>query len=309
MTNASPKVTVITISYNSSRHIEKTIHSILSQDYRDFELLVVDDDSKDNTWQIIDQFKHYQHVRLVRNERNLGEYANRNFAVTLALGEYILFIDGDDLLYKHGLETMVKYVERFPQADLAIARPWNEQILYPYLMTGKEFFLFDLIGKGVVGVNFCHLLFKRSALLRVGGFDVNYRCGDTEVQYRLALDGLLLLIPDGLAWWRRTPGQASEKLLKNGLCDRQLFLLKLDLINKNAFSFNEQDLSIAKSNLIGSFLRGLLYSCLRCDYTKVSVLSTAIKHINLMDFTYIIKKRRCIYPSNSPLSPLSSADV
>lgn len=83
---------------------------------------------KDNTWQIINQFKHYQHVRLVRNERNLGKYANRNFAVTLALGEYILFIDGDDLLYKHGLETMVKYLERFPQADLAIARPWNERI-------------------------------------------------------------------------------------------------------------------------------------------------------------------------------------
>lgn len=107
--------------------------------------------------------------------------------------------------------------------------------LCPIFDDWERILFVDLIGKGVVGVNFCHLLFKKSALLRVGGFDVIYRCGDTRGA-----------IPFGTRWptttySRRigmvagTPGQASEKLLKNGLCNRQLFLLKLDLINKNAF--------------------------------------------------------------------------
>ncbi len=95
---------VITVSYNSARFIGHTINSVLNQTYKNFEYIILDDNSTDSTWQIIEGFKD-ERINAYRNPNNLGEYQNRNKAIEIASGKYIIFIDGDDYMYWNALET------------------------------------------------------------------------------------------------------------------------------------------------------------------------------------------------------------
>src|SRR5438477_13153584 len=113
-----PLVTVAMVAYNAEDFIGEAISSILAQRFVNFELLVCDDCSTDRTWQIIAGFRDPR-LRTIRNETNIGEYANRNKALHLARGEYLIYIDGDDYLYPHGLGFMVEMIERFPKAAFA----------------------------------------------------------------------------------------------------------------------------------------------------------------------------------------------
>ena len=89
-----PLVTVITVTYNSSLYIRDAIESVLTQPYPNFEYIIADDCSTDNTWDIINEYKDSR-IKKYRNETNLKEYPNRNKAVTMASGDYVVFVDGE----------------------------------------------------------------------------------------------------------------------------------------------------------------------------------------------------------------------
>lgn len=90
------------------------IESVLAQTYRNFELIITDDCSRDSSLQIAQRYQADRRVKVYRNERNLGDYANRNRAASLAKGKYLSYVDADDLIHPHCLETMVHAMEMFP---------------------------------------------------------------------------------------------------------------------------------------------------------------------------------------------------
>ena len=98
-------------AYNSGRFIEQSIRSVLSQTYTDWELLVVDDCSTDDTTSIVASFKdkriHYQ-----RNEHNMGAALSRNKAIQAAKGKYIAFLDADDKWLPTKLEKQVGFMQK-----------------------------------------------------------------------------------------------------------------------------------------------------------------------------------------------------
>src|SRR5688500_10757789 len=98
--NEHPLVSVLMVSYNSSEFIREAIDSVLLQRYKHFELIICDDNSKDDSWNIISSYEDPR-IRKFRNENNLGEYENRNSAIRRAQGEYLIFIDADDIIYPH----------------------------------------------------------------------------------------------------------------------------------------------------------------------------------------------------------------
>src|ERR1039458_6787046 len=102
MTTPNPKVTVAMVTFNSAKYVAQAIESILAQDFSSFELLICDDCSTDQTWAIIQGYVDTR-IRAIRNDKNIGEYANRNQALFRAEGKYLIFIDGDDYLYPHCL--------------------------------------------------------------------------------------------------------------------------------------------------------------------------------------------------------------
>lgn len=117
----SPAVSVLVPTYNYARFIGEALESVLAQDFRDFELLVFDDCSSDNTAEIVKPFsRRDSRVRFTVNTANLGMVNNWNHCLEQARGHYIKFLFGDDKLCdQRTLGEMVALMERYPSATLA----------------------------------------------------------------------------------------------------------------------------------------------------------------------------------------------
>lgn len=114
-------VSIITSVYNSAEYISEMLDSILAQSYPDWELIIIDDASTDATWDIIMQYKDARIIS-VKNEKNLGLTVNLNKALSMAKGEYIIRIDGDDIAWIDRIMVQVRYMNENP--DVAVAGCW-----------------------------------------------------------------------------------------------------------------------------------------------------------------------------------------
>lgn len=101
-----PLVSIVMPTYNDIEHLDKTVNSVLSQSYRDFELLIVDDCSNDGTWDHLQKYPDVR-IRLFRNEHNSGAAVTRNRGVDEARGRYIAFIDSDDVWREDKLSIQI----------------------------------------------------------------------------------------------------------------------------------------------------------------------------------------------------------
>ena len=245
------------VTYNSASYVAQAIESVLCQSYENLELLICDDCSTDETWDIVQSYRDPR-IKAIRNTHNLGEYPNRNQAVQLARGEYLIYIDGDDILYAHGLEFMVRMLHAFPDCATAIARPWSEKMIYPVELNPHQLYQSAFLGEGAFAINFAHLLFRTSVLRNVGGLSTRFRGGDTWVQYRIALTHPALLISDGLAWWRRTPGQASEKLLQSHGAIMESLHCRREFLEHPLCPLTTKEKEDAFANIYGGFVRIVL---------------------------------------------------
>src|SRR5262245_50428881 len=114
------RVSVCVPTYNRSRYLREAIESALVQTFADFELLVVDNCSTDDTPEVAAAFAaRDRRVRYVRNERNLGLAGNFNRCVELAQGEYVALLHDDDLYLPEMLATTVGALDAHPEAAFA----------------------------------------------------------------------------------------------------------------------------------------------------------------------------------------------
>ena len=102
-----PKVSVIIPNLNNERYIEEAITSAQDQTLKEIEIIIIDDCSTDNSWQILQQIeKKDSRIKLIKNKENLGAGLSRNIGLDAATGEYIKFLDSDDTMDKDVLKTM-----------------------------------------------------------------------------------------------------------------------------------------------------------------------------------------------------------
>ncbi|VVB80597.1 Glycosyltransferase AglE [uncultured archaeon] len=114
-----PIVSVIMGVYNKERFLEESVDSVLNQTLKDFEIIMIDDQSKDNSWKIMRRLaKKDKRVIAIKNKQNLGSTTTRNVALKIARGKYIAILDADDVMYPRRLEKQVKYLERHPHIFL-----------------------------------------------------------------------------------------------------------------------------------------------------------------------------------------------
>ena len=105
-------VSIITPSYNSSRFIKASIDSVLSQTYQDWEMIIVDDKSPDNSNKIIENYiKNDSRIRLIKLNKNSGPAIARNRAIKEAAGRYIAFLDADDVWLPLKLQKQIKFMQ------------------------------------------------------------------------------------------------------------------------------------------------------------------------------------------------------
>lgn len=137
------KVTVIIPCYNAEKYIEKCLGELNKQEYKDFEVICVDDASSDNTVKVIDNFKNKAsfNIRIIKNESNMGPAASRNRGVRMANTNYITFCDSDDWYRKDYLSSMVEAMTKH-DADIVfcgytVINEYDAEIKRP-LLSEKE---------------------------------------------------------------------------------------------------------------------------------------------------------------------------
>lgn len=214
MSSTQPLVTIVTVTYNSSLYVRDAIEGVLAQDYGNIEYIIGDDCSRDNTWQIVQQYSDPR-IKAYRNETNIGEYPNRNKAIDLATGKYLIFIDGDDVLYPHGVSYFVRMMESFPEAAIAIQKDYFNNILFPALFQPKDTLRNHFYGRrDLLSSSFTSNFFK-TALLKQFKLSTKYITGDEQIRLRIAFRYPVLFVAGWVSWPRETPGQASAKT-RNG---------------------------------------------------------------------------------------------
>ena len=104
-------VSIIMPSYNTGRFIAETVNSVLAQTYTNWEIIIVDDCSTDNTDEIVAQFLSDSRIKYLKNEKNSGAAVSRNRALREAKGKWIAFLDSDDLWAPDKLERQIAFME------------------------------------------------------------------------------------------------------------------------------------------------------------------------------------------------------
>ena len=106
------KISIILPNFNSQKYIKKTILSILNQSFKNWELIIVDDCSNQQTKNILKDYKNNKKIKIFYLKKNRGAAYCRNFAVKNAKSEYLAFIDSDDLWKKNKLKKQISYMSR-----------------------------------------------------------------------------------------------------------------------------------------------------------------------------------------------------
>ena len=186
-----PKVSVIIPTYNNANSIERAIDSILEQTYTDYEIIVVDDGSTDNTQQILKPYRDRRQIRYSMFQHNQGGAIARNRGVEMARGKLITFLDGDDWYLPNKLEAQVSYLHTHTDVSAVnsgfyivgkegeILREIQHWHQYPTLNLESWVFLKPIL--------LSTMMFRRDWLEWVGQFDTNFPYGDkVNLVFRLS---------------------------------------------------------------------------------------------------------------------------
>lgn len=193
-------ISVLITAYNREKYIAEAIDSVLASTFNDFELIIVDDCSKDNTVEVARKYELLD-TRLIvyKNERNIGDYLNRNKAASYAKGKYLKYLDSDDTMCPTCLERMVYEMENNPDCAFGIT---SRSLEYVELHTPLDSFRTHFFKRGILDVGPSAAIIRNDIFKKYNGF-LELRCvSDFEFWMRLALEHSMIELERGLIFWR-----------------------------------------------------------------------------------------------------------
>lgn len=243
--NTLPSISIITTVFNKEAYIKDTIQSVCNSLTENvLEYIIIDDCSTDNSWHIISNAaSKYEFIKAVRNPINLGDYSNRSKGVRISTGEYIKFIDADDLLYPHSLRVFNEALKTHPKCALYLS--WNKinpPFPYPRKISPSECFRQEFLHPdSYLGVGPSAALIQRIAYDTVGGFTSERHVGDLHLWRSIAVKHEICLLPPSLCFWRIHPEQ--ESAIEKANSKVQITRLSSDLrwLNRSAHFFSKRE--------------------------------------------------------------------
>ncbi|MBC7766807.1 glycosyltransferase [Arenimonas sp.] len=216
-------------TYNRAHFIKQAIDSVLSQTFQDWELLIVDDCSTDNTKKIISTYSD-DRIRYIQNPENLGITENRNKALSLSTGEYVAVLDSDD----YWIDTN----------KLSLQNDFLDQN-NNYALIGSNMIIVDEQGKTIKKVTypyvnfliknlllmknlFCHssVLYRKQEILNLGGYDVTLPIWeDYDMWLKIGLKYKLANLSQYTTAYRKHTNQSNSIKIKIGK-DTQKFIIE-----------------------------------------------------------------------------------
>ncbi len=244
------KVSVCIPTYNRSHYLTYAVNSVLNQTYSDFELIICDDGSPDNTPEVVAGFKDSR-IRYIRHEKNMGRSRNMRSGFEASQGDYFIKFDDDDALTPEFLEKTVMILDKNPQVDFVCSNHWvidkdsnrvESATKENAIRWGK-----DQLKKGIIedlnwqtfdkqSLQVGSTLFRYSCLKEVDYMDPKADgCEDFDLLVRLALKGKVgYFLPEYLMEYRFHGGQTS--------LGQNLHFLQAKLYCIQNYQFSDQDL-------------------------------------------------------------------
>lgn len=257
----TPLVSIIVPAYNEEVGIVDSINSLLKQDYSNFEVIIIDDGSTDNTsGEVISNFKYHPKITFLMKD-NGGKASALNFGASYAKGEYLMCIDGDTVLEKHALSTMMKYKKEdtdglaamvgiFNGLDIQNSSPIDPQVpkkistRIQWLEYCRSYVAFrcSMKEKNVITVisGACGIISK-NMFDKCGGYKEDQLGEDMELTMNIHSNGgKVQFIPETLAWTEaprdiKSLGKQRLRWFRGSL--QALTLHKNLLFGKNNFTF------------------------------------------------------------------------
>ncbi len=210
-------VSVIIPAYNAAATLGETLQSVLAQTFSDFEIIVVDDGSSDETGAIVQQTQD-QRIRLLTTT-NGGAAIARNRGIEQATGELITFLDADDLWTAEKLQDQVAALQAHPEADVVYS--WTDYIdpsgqrLYGGAYTRHQGNVYAALFQQNFIENGSNLMVRATALQRVGLFDPDLASvHDWDLWLRLALQSVFVVVPKPQILYRVMPQSISSNFVR-----------------------------------------------------------------------------------------------
>lgn len=211
-----PTISVIVPTYNAERTILETIKSVQQQTFPDFELIVIDDGSKDRTLEILQTIKD-ERLKIFSYE-NGGNALARNRGISHATGEFISFIDADDLWTPNKLELQLIALQQNQEAGVAYS--WTsyfidgqEEFIFPYNPIFFEGNVYDKLLVNNFVASGSNILVRRKAIESSGEFEPTLkRCADWDFYIRLAAKWHFVVVPKHQILYRQSSNSLSSKV-------------------------------------------------------------------------------------------------
>jgi glycosyltransferase involved in cell wall biosynthesis len=247
-----PKVSVIITNYNYGCYLRQAIESVLAQTYSNIELIVVDDGSNDNTWEVL---KDFPNIKLIIQNRE-GVSAARNRGAAIATGDYLCFLDADDFWAPTKVEKQAQKLRENSNLGAVTVGTYivdaDGNLIHTDVRGQSGFLARNILLFERYNI-FTSMMIRKSYYFEIGGFDKNLSTSaDLDLSLRLAVNYPFEHLEEPLYFYRihRNNMHSNIKLFKK---DMDYFLNK---------SFNNNHFSDIKSKVYGLYykiLSGLYY--------------------------------------------------
>lgn len=227
-----PKISVLIPTYNYAHFLDEAIQSVLNQSFKDFELIIVDNCSTDNTEEIVTKYLADTRVFYYKNERNLGLVGNWNQCLKYVKGEYIKYVCADDKIHPEMLAKFYSVMDLYPTVSLVTCykqlfggQPWPVDLPLQHLQNGKKVIYHTMNSKSWIGEP-TSVMFKTSNLY-LGNFRPEYILHvDWEMWNRHLTVGDCYIVPEPLAYVRAHASQNTRTAIDRA-CFEEYNMAKL----------------------------------------------------------------------------------
>ncbi|RYY30107.1 MAG: glycosyltransferase family 2 protein [Chitinophagaceae bacterium] len=241
----TPRVSILIPTYNYAHYLGEAITSALNQTFQDFELIIVDDQSTDNTDEVVQAYLTDSRISYYKNRENLGLARNFNESLKYARGEYIKYLLADDLLHPALLEKFVPIMDANPnislitsQREMFGAKNRTNALPFFHLQNGKTVITESIRKNGNWIGEPTTVMFRKSDL-SVGAFNPEYTClVDWEMWLRLLTIGDCYIVPETLSYFRVHDKQASNLILADYKYTFEDYRFYKDIQTRNVYNID-----------------------------------------------------------------------
>lgn len=242
----NPKISVIMPSYNKGEYIKLSIESILNQSMKDFELIIIDDCSSDDSIDIISSFSD-KRIRFFKNEKNIGMAATRNKGVRLARGSYVALLDADDISSVYRLQHEADFLDDNPEIGIVygecqeIDQYGRNGSLYISALHNPEYIRAMLCWKCVIPNG--STMYKKDVALSNGICYKDNMMGMDDYLFWVEMSSVTNIkgISETMLYWRNYRGNTTGKMLNDRRRKNIFAQIQRNALEINGFKLSDDE--------------------------------------------------------------------